>query len=158
MLYRRSVCRSDHRRGATTVEFAVVLPVFLTMVWGMIEFGHAFMTMHVLNAAANSAARVGMTEYASTGDVVQRAEQILESAIDVGNVTIDVKDASVFDQPGMDPASVNYDALPDINLLDAEPRQLFVVCISVPYDEVGIMGPKWLTGLNLVGQSVMRHE
>ena len=94
------------------MEFAVVLPVFLTMVWGMIEFGHAFMTMHVLNAAANSAARVGMTEYASTGDVVQRAEQILESAIDVGNVTIDVKDASVFDQPGMDPASVNYDALP----------------------------------------------
>ena len=43
--------RTD-RRGATTVEFAVILPVLFTVMFGAIEFGRA---NQVTNATAFSA-------------------------------------------------------------------------------------------------------
>jgi Flp pilus assembly protein TadG len=43
------------RRGAATVEFALILPIFLTLVIGIIEFGRAMMVQQILV----NAARVG---------------------------------------------------------------------------------------------------
>ncbi|MCA9049449.1 MAG: pilus assembly protein [Planctomycetaceae bacterium] len=148
------------RRGTTIVETAVVLPVFFTFIFGFIEFGHVFMTIHTLNSAARRAARLGVGESATTAQVETLAHDILDSAIDADleNVRILVKDASTFDSMSFDVSSVDYDALPDVTIEDLEPRSLFIVRIQVPYSEVGILGPRWISGVNLYGQSVMRKE
>ena len=52
--------RSESRRGAAVVEMAMVLPVFLTFLFGLYEFGHAYMVINTLKAAANKAARSGV--------------------------------------------------------------------------------------------------
>jgi hypothetical protein len=146
------------RRGVAITETAVVLPLFFLMLFGLIEFGHVFMVIHSLNSAANRAARAGISETSTTNDVETLAEEIIGSAIAGSEVTVMVKDASIFDSPACDPDSVDYTALSDLELADADERQLFLVRISVNYSDVSILGPKWLGNLQLYGQSVMRRE
>lgn len=156
--FRRQTNRK--RRGATLVETAVVLPVFFTFLFGFIEFGHCYMTIHSLNSAARRAARLGVGEGVTSEEVHDLAHSILDSAIDADleGVNITVKDASVFDTDGVDPAGIDYDSLPSIEVADAESRSLFLVRIEVPYHEIGIMGPRWIDTLDLHGQAVMRKE
>jgi Flp pilus assembly pilin Flp len=47
--------------GASAVEFALVLPVFLALVFGIIYFGFAFNTKLTVTQAAREAARLGAT-------------------------------------------------------------------------------------------------
>ena len=153
--------RQNRRRpGTTLVETAVVLPVFFTFLLGFIEFGHCFMTIHTLNSAARRAARLGVGEDVTTVEVQATAHSILDSAIDADfpGVSISVKDASLFDDPGVNPSMVDYEGLPDVEVADVEPRELFMVRIEVPYHEIGILGPRWIDSLNLYGQAVMRKE
>jgi Flp pilus assembly protein TadG len=146
------------RKGTTIVEVAVVLPVFLLFIWALVEFGHAFMVVNMLNAAAKRAAREGIADDVTTAEVVARVREIVGTAIDTQQLTVHVKDASVFDQANPNVSQINYSTLPAIELDDAEPRQLFVVYVEVPYTAVAIMPPKWVTGVTLKGQSVQRHE
>ena len=156
----RRLSRQHDRSGTALVETAVVLPIFFTLIFAFIEFGHCFMTIHALNSAARKAARLGVGETATTEDVIARAHEILGSAIDsdLEGVEIVVKDASVFDSPTVDASEIEYSELQDIEVADIEPRELFIVRIQVPYSEVGIMGPRWLDSLDLYGQAVMRKE
>ncbi|WP_310820524.1 TadE/TadG family type IV pilus assembly protein [Stratiformator vulcanicus] len=154
------------RRGATLVELAVVLPVFTVFLAGLMEINHAYMVSSTLKAACQQAARQGVSDNVSTTAVKERLLEILSAAIDTSQVTVYIKDGSVFDNPGLDPTAVNYSALSDINLSDAEPRQLFIVRAEVPYDAVSLLPPFFVkkTGgggsspVMLSGQSVMRHE
>ena len=43
------------RDGSTMTETAFVLPIFFLILFGFIEFGHVFMTIHTLNSAARRA-------------------------------------------------------------------------------------------------------
>ena len=51
--------RAGRRTGQAVVEFALVLPVFLLLVFGTIEFGRAYLTLHLLTNASREGARVG---------------------------------------------------------------------------------------------------
>ena len=155
---RRLQTNKRERTGATLVETAVVLPVFLIFVWGIIEFGHAFMVTNLLTAAAKRAAREGVADEVTTAQVVARANAIVGSAISLDDVTVLVKDASIFDDPAADLSGIDYSALPNVELDDLEPRQLFVVYIQVPYSSVCIMPPRWVTGVTMRGMSAQRHE
>jgi Flp pilus assembly protein TadG len=147
------------RRGTTAVEFAVVLPVFFTFTFGLIEYGRLQLTTNVLKNAARQAARYGSTEGITTSDAVSRANAILASAMSVEDVELLVKDASAYDGGGTLPeSSSDYTAMPDIELNDAEPRQLFVVRASVAYNEVALIPLECFSGVVLTAQSFMRHE
>jgi Flp pilus assembly protein TadG len=147
----------EQRRGTTLVEMAVVLPVFAVFLVAIMEFGHAFLVVGTLNAAAKQAARHGAVDGITTEEVVDRAEEILGAAFDASQTTILVKDASVFDTED-ELTEIDYAELDDIELSTAERRQLYVVRIEVDYDDVAIMPPFWAKEVTLVGQSVMRHE
>ena len=51
----RDRCRGE--RGATAVEFALVVPLLIVLVIGIAEFGHAFQVQGTLSAAARAAVR-----------------------------------------------------------------------------------------------------
>ncbi len=146
------------RDGSTLTETAVVLPIFFLILFGVIEFGHVFMTIHTLNSAAQRAARLGVSAPITTANVSTLASQIVSSAIPAAKATVLVKNGDTFDVAGVDAATINYSTLPNIELSTAERRQLFIVRVSVPYSDVAILGPKWLGGLTVYGQSVMRKE
>ena len=154
----RKRARSTDRRGAAIAETAVVLPVFFVILFGFIEFGHVYLTIHSLNSAARRAARLGVSDGATTAEVIDLAEEIVGSAFRVQDATILVKDASVFDTSNVDAESIDYAALPSIELSAAERRQLFLVRVAVNYGDIAILGPRWLGNIQLYGQAVMRKE
>lgn len=58
--YARKQIRGRHhhtRRGAAAVEMALVLPLFLLVIFGIVEIGRAFMVEHLLANAARVGAR-----------------------------------------------------------------------------------------------------
>ena len=72
--------RRRSNRGAEVVEFALVVPLLIMLLFGMVGFGHAFMTYHAMAAAAREGVRLA----AVTRDVVpndvrvdQRVRQVL---------------------------------------------------------------------------------
>lgn len=132
--------------------------MFLLLIFAFIEFGHVFMTVHVLNGAAKQAGRSGVGDNSTTAKVVTKANQILSKISALSNLTVEVLDGSVFDNPNVDPSQVDYSSLPSIELAEAESRQLFIVRCSLPYNSIAILGPKWVKDLTVYGQSVVRHE
>jgi Flp pilus assembly protein TadG len=61
--------RRKPRRAATSVEFAVVAPVFFLMLFGIIEVGRGLMVVHLLNNAARAGCRAGVVEGRSNSDI-----------------------------------------------------------------------------------------
>lgn len=93
MTPKRSTCRSlteGHRRGAAAVELALVAPIFLMLLAGIIEFGQAFQLKHTLSNAARRGARTAVAPGTTSSEVTQivkshgsRMLGIQESDIDV---------------------------------------------------------------------------
>jgi Flp pilus assembly protein TadG len=52
------VNRGKHDRGAAVVEFALVVPILLMLVFGIIEFGRLYSIQTSITAAARAGARV----------------------------------------------------------------------------------------------------
>lgn len=146
------------REGTTLVELAFVLPVFLLFLFTLFEFSHAYMAINTLNAATKKAAREGSMDGISTAAVAARVNQILENAFDISSLAVDIKDAGVFDTADVDAANIDYGNLPAIELSDSEPRQLFIVRATIPYNSISLVPPFFIKNITLSGQSVMRHE
>lgn len=53
--------RQDRDRGQAIVEFILVVPILLLLLFGMIEFGAAWRTQHVLTHASREGARYATT-------------------------------------------------------------------------------------------------
>jgi len=62
---RRQAHPSRQRRGAALVEMAMILPVFLMMLFGIIEYSLYLMAVHTTNVAAMAAVRLAVV---STGE------------------------------------------------------------------------------------------
>jgi Flp pilus assembly protein TadG len=46
--------------GSVSVEFAILVPLFLLLVFGIIDFGHAFYMKHLITNACREGARYGV--------------------------------------------------------------------------------------------------
>lgn len=72
--------RGGHRsRAAAVVEFAVVLPLLLTILFGIIEYGWVFMVRQTLQTAAREGCRVAVLQ-SSTAPytaVTGRVQQVM---------------------------------------------------------------------------------
>ena len=74
---------ATHRRGQGLVEFALVVTLFLILLFGMVEFGRAWMTKNILTGAAREAVRLAAVQVdfpASDNVAKQRAIEVLISA------------------------------------------------------------------------------
>lgn len=82
--------RKDEK-GQSLVEFALVVPMLLILVFGIAEFGRAWMTRNVLTGAAREAARIAVIQPPAGGIALAttRANQVLSSAgITTATVTV----------------------------------------------------------------------
>jgi Flp pilus assembly protein TadG len=60
-------------RGANLVEFAIVLPLLLLILAGVVDFGYAFHDYIIITNAGREGARVASRLPCRTGDATQRA-------------------------------------------------------------------------------------
>jgi Flp pilus assembly protein TadG len=130
------VCRRN-RRGAAVVEFAVVAPVFIMLVFGMIEYGRMVMVQQLLTNASREGARMGVLDGATTASVQTSVTTYLSNA--------SVSGATVTVSPNP-PSSAGYGAP-------------VTVTVTVPFSQVSwIPTPMFLSGKTLTATSVMRRE
>jgi len=130
-LYRRK------RRGAAAVEFAVVAPVFLLLVFGMIEYGRMVMVQQVLTNASREGARVAVLDGSTAQEVQDTVSQYLNSGSIQGAV-ITVDPANPTDAGFGDPVTVSVD---------------------IGFSQVSwLPSPMYLGGQTLSATTVMRRE
>jgi Flp pilus assembly protein TadG len=77
-------------RGAAAVEFALVLPILLAMLVGIMEFGHYYNAQLTLTNAAREGARsMAITKVVDTAKShAQAAAGSLTPAPTIGNITV----------------------------------------------------------------------
>ena len=80
----------QNERGSAAVEFAIVLPVLLMLVMGIIEFGHAYNAQLTLTQAAREGVRVMAisNDPAKARSATKMAATSLFSSITDGHVVI----------------------------------------------------------------------
>ena len=100
-------------RGQGLVEFALVVPIFLVLLFGMVEFGRAWMTKNIITGAAREAVRryaVIPYDNTVTGDAYIRAVNILSSAgLDSSRATISLTIDNPLTDNNIMRADVTYD-------------------------------------------------
>ncbi len=151
--------KASQRHGTTLVETAIVVPIFFFFLLAIIEFGHAQLVNNMLNNACRTGARIGSVEGTSSADVVARVNQTMAPVIDTSDLTVFVNDASVFDSGGAPPTNgAGVEALPSVELSDAEPRDMFVIRARLNYNDIALVPMPFMNGVVLNSQTYMRHE
>jgi len=78
--------RNNDRRGTTSVEFAVCLPVLLAFVFGVLEFSRVTQMQQSAKLAAFEGARAGISLNATTTQVQTAVSRVM-SAVSISNYT-----------------------------------------------------------------------
>ena len=86
---RTEVYRTACERGQTMVEFALILPIFLILIFGIIEFGRAWGAKQSLTIAAREGARIlampygpsPTYRYTSEEEVINAAKKAVEDSM-----------------------------------------------------------------------------
>jgi Flp pilus assembly protein TadG len=137
------------RRGTALVEMALLLPIFVMVTLGIVEFGRAMMVGQLITNAAREGARLGIIDGSTNADVRISIESFLlqSTNIQAQDLTITIT---------VTPAEGNPD--PGNEVANAQPRDLVSVDVSVPFDKVSYITGDYLKGKTLTGRSAMRHE
>jgi hypothetical protein len=142
-----------NRNGAVAVEFAIVAPVLLAIVFGMMEMGRAFEMRNLLEVAAREGARFasmdrdGMLEpdESANDKLIEDVKTFLASnGISRDDITVEVKD---FENPDQD---FDLDE-PDNDL------KLFEVRISVDWSNMSLTPVAAGDDHALMGRVVFRN-
>ncbi|MCA9215970.1 MAG: pilus assembly protein [Planctomycetales bacterium] len=129
-----SNARARKRRGAVTVEFALVSIVFFTFVFGMIEFSRLNILRHAADNASYEGARVGIVPGASVDDVKAAAQNQLD--------ILRVNTSTVVVTP--DPLTTAADSV--------------TVTVTVPVAENSWLVPRFSDGLSMESSTTLGTE
>lgn len=82
-------------RGAELIEFAIVVPILLLLISGIVDFGMMFRTYEAVTNAAREGARVGVLPGYAPADVQTRVDAYLGAAGLTGPRTVNVVNVPV---------------------------------------------------------------
>jgi Flp pilus assembly protein TadG len=131
------------------VEMALVLPVFVMITLGIVEFGRAMMVGQLVTNAAREGARLGVVDGSTNNGVETFVKNFLHETVNVatGDVAVTI---TVTEAPGNPAAGNTIEA--------ASAKDLVTVKVQLPFDKVSYVAGSYLNGKSLVGVSAMRHE
>ncbi len=137
-----------NRRGSAIVEMALILPVFLLMLIGMLEFGMVLHDYIMITEAARAGARAAAvgTEDSGILDVVQKAAP----SLDQGKLVVTITPPGKGNRPVGTAATVTL----------TYPVDIPVPSIANPFSGGGGAAEFAIlpSDINLIGTAVMRVE
>jgi len=74
-------------RGAALVELALVLPLLLVVIAGIVDFGFAFQRFEVVANAAREGARLGTKQNYGTAAIKQRVRDYIQQGLNISTTT-----------------------------------------------------------------------
>ncbi len=93
--------------GAVAVEFALILPIFLALILGVVEYGRAFSIQVSMAEGAREAARYAAIHYAKAGYLPATAKQKAVDAAPIADLQLG--------EINISPCAPNLDAVVTIN-------------------------------------------
>ena len=139
-------------RGATLIEFAVIFPLLLMLLFGVIEFGRLVTTMISVSTASREGARFGT----ATGEATPGIPQYIDCAGIVGAARARV----VIGKPAVSEVIVVWDKGPgtpviaDCNSVDATyPNPTTAIVLSVHRVSVTVQ-KQFSTGIPLISNFI----
>jgi len=151
----RTVKRDDARRGAATVEFAIIMPLFLTLALGTVEMGSAINASQNMYAALREGGRLASMDY----------KGIVPSGSNINaKITSDIKNfLTASGVPGTDVTVTIVHAGGDLDgqafdLRDgANEYKLFRIEAVVPYTSVSVFPMEFMENRSLKASLVYRR-
>jgi Flp pilus assembly protein TadG len=126
--------KTRSRRGAVAVEFAVVAPVLVAIVFGMIQYGRAFEMQNQLQVAAREGARFASMDHTGISMNGQTTNQKVSTDVKNFLATYGIKQSDVTVQ-----IKDHSNPTADFNLDDPNNNlKLFDVKVSVNYSKVSL--------------------
>jgi Flp pilus assembly protein TadG len=125
------------------VEMAVVLPVFMMLVLGIVEFGRALSVGQMVTNASREACRRSVLDDSESTAIESEIKTFLAGSLDVTTSDVTVE------------CYVN-DAL--ANVSTAVENDKIRVRVEVDANDVAYFSGKFLLGKTLGGETTMRHE
>lgn len=122
------------RRGATTVEFAIVVPVFFLLLTAAFEFSRLNVIRHTADNAAYEAARTAMVPGATAAEAIAKANSIM--------AVVGARGARVT----VTPSTLG----PEVDTINVK--------IDVPLNQNGWIAPKFTGNRTLTAQSTLKTE
>lgn len=126
---------TKREQAAAVVEFAVILPLLLTILFGIIEYGYVFMVRQTVQHAAREGCRLAIlqTSVAPYSNVTARIDEIMATT-NAATVTKTMTHATA-----------------------GNPVE--TVTVSVPYSEVSLLGNYFgISDFPITGTCSMRKE
>jgi Flp pilus assembly pilin Flp len=108
----------DRERGAALVEFALILPLLIVLVFGIVQFSIAYNRVQGLHAAAREGARLASLPQTTQSEITDRITSALDGVPLSGPPTITVTPADpqpCLDRPGQT-VIVSVSAVTDLDI------------------------------------------
>jgi len=125
--HRRATILRD-QRGVTALEFAMIAPVFMLMIMGILEFSMIMYANTIMESATNSTSRLGKTGYNPAGITRQQAitssiQTRAAGILDVSKLVFTTKVYADFSrigkpEPCLSPSSPPCGGTPGVNYVD----------------------------------------
>lgn len=118
----------NRERGQALVEFALILPLFLLILFGLFDVGRAIYAFNTINQAAREAARLAIVDQTVAHVQAEGAQSAVSLAVDASDIVVDFRDRVTPDTPGSCTAAVAGD---DNN---TDGIVLCLAVVTVPYE------------------------
>jgi Flp pilus assembly protein TadG len=143
----RRIGRLRDARGAELVEFALILPLLLILVAGVVDFALMFQAFEVVTNAAREGARIRVLPGYTTADAQARVSAYLNASGLTGAATTEVTPTTIAAGGGGAPAAAGY----QVSVSYVHPLTLLGPIF-------GLIGGSFASGVTLNGVAVMRAE
>jgi Flp pilus assembly protein TadG len=134
-------------RGAELVEFALVLPLLLVLIAGIVDFALLFQAYEVVTNAAREGARVRVLPGYTNADAQARVRAYLDASGLTGTTTTTVNATAIPGGGAGAPATTGY----QVNVQYVHP-------ITLLGPIFGLIGGSFASSITLRGVSIMRAE
>jgi len=142
------------RRGIAAVEFAIVAPLFMILIFGVVELGIVIDTANKLETAVRGGCRLASTDWVTVVpegvSLNEKIENDILNYLQAVGIPKDHAQVSILGASGAmqgQPFDLN-----DIN----NQHQLFVVKASVPYEHIGVFSAKFMSERDVSASLVFR--
>lgn len=131
--------RARSRRGLSAIEAAMVMPLFILLLFGLIEYGWIYLKSQEIANTARHGARLGILETATTAGVTTACDQLMTDA-------------------GLDGSGYTVVCAPaDVSAM--APGDTLTITVTVPYSNIELTGiPLIPVPANLVRTTSMAKE
>ncbi len=139
----RIAAARPRRPGAAAVEFAILLPLLMSLLWGLWEVGRMVNAKQIISNAAREGARAASTGFRDFADVEATIESYLQNSgiTNITGVTVTVRNLTQSLGDTYDPSL-------------ARQNDVLEVSVSVPYDNLRWASTPQITPINTIASTV----